>query len=99
LIAQNAITQSRTAANRTDGTLAMGEQGHRLLPETAGGRGGHKGENGKKNPLTIFTHISFYLIGNSNRKVRNGIRSVKSGASKTDKSEQKCLGIDRQTVI
>jgi hypothetical protein len=39
------------------------------------------------------------LVGNGNGKVRNGIRLVKSGPSKTDKSEQKYLGIDRQTKI
>jgi hypothetical protein len=55
--------------------------------------------NGQENPLAIFTRISFYSVGNGNGKVRNGIRSAKSGPSKTDKSEQKCLGIDRQTVI
>jgi hypothetical protein len=55
--------------------------------------------NGQEKPLTIFTRISFYLTGNKNGKVRNGIRLTKSGLSKTDKSEQKCLGIDRQTVI
>jgi hypothetical protein len=55
--------------------------------------------NGQENPLIIFARISFYLIGNRNGKVRNRIRSVKSGPSKTDKSKQKCLGIDRQTVI
>jgi hypothetical protein len=55
--------------------------------------------NGRENPLTIFARISFYSIGNGNGKVRNGIRSVKSGPSKTDKTKQKCLGIDRQTVI
>jgi hypothetical protein len=50
--------------------------------------------------LTIFACISFYSVGNENGKVRNGgIRSVKYSPSKTDKSEQKCLGIDRQTVI
>jgi hypothetical protein len=58
-----------------------------------------KGENGQKNPLTIFTCISFYSVGNRIRKVRNGIWSAKSGLSKTDKSEQKCLSIDQQTVI
>jgi hypothetical protein len=54
-----------------------------------------KGENGRKNSLTIFARISFYSVGNGNGKVRNRIRSVKSGPSKTDKSEQKCLDIDR----
>jgi hypothetical protein len=58
-----------------------------------------KGENGRENSLTIFTRISFYSVGNRNGKVRNGIRPAKSGPSKMDKSEQKCLGIDRQTVI
>jgi hypothetical protein len=66
-----------------------------------------KGENCRENPLTIFVHIRFYPVGNGNRKVignengkvRNRIRSVKFGPSKMDKSEQKCLGIDRQTVI
>jgi hypothetical protein len=56
-------------------------------------------KNGRKKPLTIFARTSFYSVGDGNRKVRNEIRSVKSGPSKTDKSEQKCLGIDRQTVI
>jgi hypothetical protein len=55
--------------------------------------------NGQENSLIIFARISFYSIGNGNGKVRNRIRSVKSGPSKTDKSKQKCLGIDRQTVI
>jgi hypothetical protein len=45
--------------------------------------------------LTIFTCISFYLVGNRNGKIRNGIRSVKSGPSKTDKFEQKYLSIDQ----
>jgi hypothetical protein len=54
-----------------------------------------KGENGWENSLTIFAHISFYPVGNENGKVRNRIRSVKSGPSKMDKSEQKCLSIDR----
>jgi hypothetical protein len=58
-----------------------------------------KGENGREKPFTIFTYISFYSVGNRNGKVRNRIRSVKSGPSKTDKSEQKCLGIDRHMVI
>jgi hypothetical protein len=52
-----------------------------------------------KNPLSIFTYISFYSLGNENRKVKNGILSVKFDPSKTDKSEQKYLDIDRQTVI
>jgi hypothetical protein len=52
-----------------------------------------------ENPLTIFARISFYLVGNENGKVRNGIWSVKSGPSKTDKSKQKYIGIDRQMVI
>jgi hypothetical protein len=43
--------------------------------------------NGRENPLTIFARISFYSVGNGNEKVRNGIRSVKSGPSKMDKSE------------
>jgi hypothetical protein len=43
--------------------------------------------NRQENPLTIFTRISFYLIGNGNGKVRNGIRSAKSGLSKSDKTE------------
>jgi hypothetical protein len=60
---------------------------------------GENGRNDQENPPTIFTRISFYSIGNENRKVRNGIRSVKSDPSKTDKSEQKCPSIDRQTVI
>jgi hypothetical protein len=55
--------------------------------------------NDRENALTIFARISFYSVGNENGKVRNGIRSVKSGPSKTDKSEQKCFGIDRQMVI
>jgi hypothetical protein len=58
-----------------------------------------KGENGRENPLTIFSRISFYSVGNGNGKVRKKIRSVKSGPSKTDKSKQKCPGIDRQMVI
>jgi hypothetical protein len=58
-----------------------------------------KGENGREKPLTIFTRISFYSVGNENGKIRNGTWSTKSGPSKTDKSEQKCLGINRQTVI
>jgi hypothetical protein len=37
--------------------------------------------------LAIFTRISFYLIGNRNKKVRNGIRSIKFGQLKMDKSE------------
>jgi hypothetical protein len=56
-------------------------------------------ENVRENSLTIFDRISFYSVGNGNGKVRNGIRSVKSGPSKTDKSEQKYLGIDRQMII
>jgi hypothetical protein len=55
--------------------------------------------NGRENPLSIFTHISFYSVDNRNGKVRNGIQSIKSGLSKSDKSEQKCLGIDQQMVI
>jgi hypothetical protein len=43
--------------------------------------------NGWEKPLTIFAHISFYSVGNGNGKVRNGIRSVKSGPSKIDKFE------------
>jgi hypothetical protein len=43
--------------------------------------------NGRENSLTIFVRISFYPFGNRNGKVRNGIRSVKSGPLKTDKSE------------
>jgi hypothetical protein len=58
-----------------------------------------KSENGRENPLTIFARISFYSVGNGNEKVTNGIRLVKFGPLKTDKSEQKYLGIDRQTVI
>jgi hypothetical protein len=58
-----------------------------------------KGENGQENSLTIFARISFYSVGNENGKVRNRIRSVKFGPSKTDKSEPKCPSIDRQTVI
>jgi hypothetical protein len=46
---------------------------------------GCKGENGWENSLTIFTHISFYPIDNGNGKVKNRIRSVKSGPSKIDK--------------
>jgi hypothetical protein len=61
-------------------------------------RGG-KGENGWENALIIFAHISCYSVGNGNGKVRNRIWSVKSGPSKTDKSEQKYLSIDRQMVI
>jgi hypothetical protein len=60
---------------------------------------GSKDENGRENPLTIFARISFYSVGNGNGKVRNGIQSVKSSTSKTDKTEQKCLGIDGQMVI
>jgi hypothetical protein len=55
--------------------------------------------NSRENPLTIFARINFYSVGNGNGKVRNRIRSVKFGPSKKDKSEQKCLGIDRQMVI
>jgi hypothetical protein len=58
-----------------------------------------KGENGQENSLTIFARISFYLVSNENGKVRNEIRTVKFGPSKMDKSEQKCIGIDRQMVI
>jgi hypothetical protein len=58
-----------------------------------------KGENGQENPLTIFARISFYSISNRNGKVRNRIRSVKSDPSKMDKSEQKCPGINRKTII
>jgi hypothetical protein len=32
-----------------------------------------KRENGGENSLTILTHISFYLIGNGNEKIRNVI--------------------------
>jgi hypothetical protein len=56
-------------------------------------------ENRRENSLNIFIRISFYSVGNENGKVRNGIQSVKSGSSKMDKSEQKYIGIDRQTVI
>jgi hypothetical protein len=49
--------------------------------------------NGRENHLTIFARISFYSVGNGSGKVRNEIRSVKSGPSKMDKSEQKCVGI------
>jgi hypothetical protein len=56
-------------------------------------------ENVRENSLTIFDRIRFYSVGNGNGKVRNEIRSVKFGPSKTDKSEQKYLGIDRQTII
>jgi hypothetical protein len=58
-----------------------------------------KGENGREKSLTIFTRMSFYSVGNEIGKVKNKIRSAKSGPSKMDKFEQKCLGIDRQTVI
>jgi hypothetical protein len=33
LIAQNALTRLWTVANMVDRTLAMGKQGHQLLPE------------------------------------------------------------------
>jgi hypothetical protein len=62
-------------------------------------RGLDKGENGREKHLIIFVHISFYSNGNENGKVRNEIWSVKSALSKMDKSKQKYLGIDRQTVI
>jgi hypothetical protein len=50
--------------------------------------------NGMKNSLTIFICISFCLISNENKKVRNKIRSVKFDPSKTDKFKQKYLSID-----
>jgi hypothetical protein len=46
-----------------------------------------KGENGQENPLIIFTHISFYSVGNGIGKVRNGIWLAKSDQLKMDKSE------------
>jgi hypothetical protein len=56
-----------------------------------------KGENGRENALTIFARISFYSVGNGNGKVRNGIRSVKSGSSKMDKSKQNIsVSIDKR---
>jgi hypothetical protein len=35
--------------------------------------------NGQKNPLTIFTYISFCSIGIGKRKVGNGLRALNSG--------------------
>jgi hypothetical protein len=52
----------------------------------------------RENSITIFTRISFYSVDNENRKVKNRTRSTKSGASKTDKPEQKCLDIDRRNL-
>jgi hypothetical protein len=58
-----------------------------------------KGENGWKN-LSLFSLVYFFIWSvTGNEKIKNGIQPVKSGLSKTDKSKQKCLGIDRQTVI